>query len=138
MIWLTRTRRPFTRCDAEPSFVDAVGTSERPSLSEFGQEFAARPRGDHYSSVPTPDPALVERIVASTGLTSAEATRVVEDVIAFHAEPVEEYVRRRHAYLKTSGAKNDEIFARIADELAGRVVAAPGLSPRQLRRIVYG
>jgi hypothetical protein len=88
--------------------------------------------------VSAPDPALVERIVASTGLSPAEAARVVEDVIAFHAEPVEEYVRRRHAYLKTYGAKNDEIFARIAEELSGRVVAAPGLSPRQLRRIVYG
>jgi hypothetical protein len=88
--------------------------------------------------VPAPDPALVERIVASTGLTSAEAARVVEDVIAFHAESVEEYVRRRHAHLKTYGAKNDEIFARISEELADRVVAAPHLSPRQLRRLVYG
>ncbi len=85
-----------------------------------------------------PDPALVERIVASTGLTAAEATRVVEDVVAFHAEPVEEYVRRRHAHLKTYGAKNPEIFARIAEELAARVVAAPELSERQLRRIIYG
>ena len=80
----------------------------------------------------------MERIVASTGLTPAEATRVVEDVVAFHAEPVEEYVRRRHAHLKTYGAKNPEIFARIADELAARVVAAPELSERQLRRIIYG
>lgn len=89
--------------------------------------------------MPTPpDPALVERIVASTGLTPAEAARVVEDVVAFHAEPVEEYVRRRHAHLKTYGAKNEQIFARIAEELAGRVVAAPDLTERQLRRIVYG
>ncbi len=58
--------------------------------------------------------------------------------MAFHAEPVEEYVRRRHAQLKTYGAKNPEIFARIADELPGRVVAAPALTERQLRRIVYG
>lgn len=91
-----------------------------------------------HSTVTAPDPALVERIVASTGLTSAEAARVVEDVIAFHAESVEEYVRRRHAHLKTYGAKNDEIFARISEELADRVVAAPHLSPRQLRRLVYG
>jgi hypothetical protein len=85
-----------------------------------------------------PDPALVERIVASTGLSAAEAARVVEDVLAFHAEPVEQYVRRRHAQLKTYGAKNDEIFARLAEELGDRVVAAPGLTERQLRRIVYG
>lgn len=85
-----------------------------------------------------PDPALVERIAASTGLTATEAARVVEDVVAFHAEPVEDYVRRRHAHLKTYGAKNEQIFARIAEELAGRVVAAPALTERQLRRIVYG
>ncbi len=85
-----------------------------------------------------PDPALVDHVVATTSLTPGEAARVVEDVIAFHAQPVEEYVRMRHAYLKTYGAKNPEIFARIADELAARVVAPPALSERQLRRIVYG
>jgi hypothetical protein len=84
------------------------------------------------------DPELTERVVASTGLTPAEATRVIEDVVAFHAEPVEEYVRRRHARLRTYGARNDEIFARIAAELVDRVVAAPALSERQLRRLVYG
>ena len=86
----------------------------------------------------SPHPELVDRIVVSTGLTAAEATRVVEDVIAFHAEPVEELVRRRHAQLKTFGARNDEIFARLSEELAHRVVAAPALTERQLRRIVYG
>ena len=90
-------------------------------------------------AVPTsPDPDLVDRIAASTGLSPSEAARVVEDVIAFHAEPVEGYVRRRHAELKTYGAKNPEIFARIAEELADRVVAAPELTERQLRRLVYG
>lgn len=84
------------------------------------------------------DPELVARIVASTGLTPAEAARVVEDVVAFHAEPVEDYVRRRHAHLKTYGVRNAEIFARIAAELADRVVAAPALTERQLRRLVYG
>ena len=63
---------------------------------------------------------------------------MIEDVVAFHAEPVEEFVRRRHAHLKTYGARNPEIFARIADELAERVVAAPPLTERQLRRLVYG
>ncbi len=86
----------------------------------------------------SPDPALVAHVVASTGLTTAEAERVVEDVVAFHAEPVEAYVRRRHAELKTYGARNPQIFARIADELAHRVVAPPRLTERQLRRLVYG
>ena len=86
----------------------------------------------------TADQELVDRVVASTGLSPAEAARVIEDVVAFHAEPVEELVRRRHAHLKTYGVRNAEIFARIAAELAGRVVAAPPLTERQLRRIVYG
>lgn len=84
------------------------------------------------------DSELVDHLVASTGLSPAEAVRVVEDVVAFHAEPVEAYVRRRHSELKTYGAKNTAIFARIATELAERVVAAPVLSERQLRRLVYG
>ena len=85
-----------------------------------------------------PDPALVSHVVATTSLTPGEAARVIEDVIAFHAQPVEQYVRDRHARLKTYGAKNPEIFARIAEELAERAVAAPELSERQLRRIIYG
>ena len=84
------------------------------------------------------DPSLVDHLVATTELTTAEAARVVEDVLAFHAEPVEAYVRRRHAELKTYGTRNSEIFALLAQELAHRVVAAPELSERQLRRIVYG
>ncbi|ABL84098.1 MULTISPECIES: hypothetical protein [unclassified Nocardioides] len=86
----------------------------------------------------SPDPELVGRIAASTGLSVGEAARVVEDVVAFHAETVAHYVQRRHAHLKTYGAKNDEIFALIAEELAHRVVAAPALTARQLRRLVYG
>jgi len=84
------------------------------------------------------DQRLVDHLVATTELTAGEATRVIDDVVAFLAEPVEDYVRRRHAELKTFGARNPEIFARLAEELAHRVVAAPPLSERQLRRIVYG
>ena len=84
------------------------------------------------------DQELVAHVVATTGLDQETARRVVEDVLAFHAEPVADYVRRRHAHLQTYGARNPEIFARIRAELTHRVVAAPGLSERQLRRLVYG
>lgn len=87
--------------------------------------------------MPVPE-ALLAHLVATTGLSPADAARVIEDVVAFHAEPVEELVRRRHAQLRTYGARNDEIFARLAEELQHRVVAAPRLTERQLRRIVYG
>lgn len=94
----------------------------------------------HDPGVPldtVPDP-LVDHVVATTGLTAAEARRVVHDVVAFHRESVDDYVRRRHAHLKTHGAKNAEIFDRVAGELAQRVVAPPELTARQLRRIIYG
>jgi hypothetical protein len=84
------------------------------------------------------DQRLLSHVMAGTGLSTAEATRVIEDVIAFHREPVEDVVRRRHAELKTYGAKNADIFTRLQAELAERVVAAPPLSERQLRRLIYG
>jgi hypothetical protein len=84
------------------------------------------------------DQDLVDRVAGSTGLTPAEAARVVEDVLAWYREPVEEFVRRRHAYHRLYGKRNTEIFALISGELADRLVAAPPLSQRQLRRIVYG
>ena len=84
------------------------------------------------------DPDLIQRVAVSTGLTPGEAARVVGDVLAHYREPVDEYVRRRHARLQLHGARNPEIFRTIADELRARVVAAPELTERQLRRIVYG
>jgi hypothetical protein len=122
--------------NSEAPFRQACRTL-KPFLPEFGQKLAVLRAGEHPSLMRI-DPGLIERIAASTGLTAAEAARVIGDVVAFHAEPVEEYVRRRHAELKTYGARNDEIFARIAGELADRVVAAPALTERQLRRLVYG
>jgi hypothetical protein len=84
------------------------------------------------------DPRLVRHVVATTGLEPAEATRVIEDVLAFHHQPVEAYVRRRHSELKLRGAKNADIFNALRAELADRLVAAPDLSERQLRRMIYG
>jgi hypothetical protein len=84
------------------------------------------------------EPELIDRVVALTGLTPGQAARVVEDVQAWYREPVEDFVRRRHAHHKLHGVRNDRAFALIAEELAQRVVAPPQLSERQLRRIVYG
>ncbi|WP_079573935.1 HU family DNA-binding protein [Krasilnikoviella flava] len=84
------------------------------------------------------DADLVARIATSTGLSPAEAARVVEDVLAWYREPVEDYVRRRHASLRTYGHRNEEIYALIAAELRERLVAAPQLSERQVRRTIYG
>lgn len=81
---------------------------------------------------------IVERIAVTTGLPRAVAARVVDDVLTFYRQPTEQYVRSRHVALQAEGETNDQIFAVIAAELRMRLVAAPELSERQLRRIVYG
>lgn len=89
----------------------------------------------HASGVPEVD--IVNQVASSTGLPTGVATRVIEDVLAFYDEAVEDFVRRRHRRLQESGKRNPEIFAIIAGELSERLVAGPRLSERQLRRIVY-
>lgn len=84
------------------------------------------------------DPQLLRHVEESSGLTPTEARRLVEDVLAFHDETIEEWVRRRHGELRTYGARNVDIFTRLREELRGHVVAAPELSERQLRRMIYG
>ncbi|MQA11985.1 MAG: hypothetical protein GEU98_26295 [Pseudonocardiaceae bacterium] len=86
-----------------------------------------------------PVPAdLVRHVVTSTGLPTTTAARVIADVLEYYGESTEQFVRRRHRELRGRRYKNERIWAAITEELAGRAVAAPTLSERQLRRIVYG
>ena len=84
------------------------------------------------------DAELVERLVTSTDLSPAEATRVVEDVLAWYSEPLVDFVRRRHAELRLRGVRNEQIYRTLADEVRRRPFAAPAVSERQLRRFIYG
>ncbi|MEU6154586.1 hypothetical protein ABZ816_31810 [Actinosynnema sp. NPDC047251] len=81
---------------------------------------------------------LVRHIVRTTGIPPAVAARVVSDVMGYFVETAEEYVLRRHGELQAQGVPNARIWPRLRDELDVRPVAAPPLSERQLRRIVYG
>jgi hypothetical protein len=81
---------------------------------------------------------LVSHLVATSGLERQDAARVVDEVVAFFSETPDAFVRRRHRELQRDGLANPEIFARVARELARRPVAAPRLSERQIRRLVYG
>ena len=80
---------------------------------------------------------LIDHLVRS-GLTHGDAARIVSDVLAYFSEGTEEFVRRRHRELQHSGLPNAEIFALISRELTSRRVAAPELSERQIRRVIYG
>ncbi|WP_371477551.1 hypothetical protein [Kitasatospora sp. NBC_00315] len=90
------------------------------------------------SSSPHPHEDLLAHLTRISPLGPREAARVVAEVLAYFSEGTEEYVRRRHGELQARGLTNEKIFARLAQELSARRVAAPGLSARQLRRIVYG
>jgi hypothetical protein len=89
--------------------------------------------------VPDPFPQdLARYLAASTGLPQPTVVRVIADVVTYFNETIEDFVRRRHAELQQRQRKNDEIWPVIVAELDQRRFAAPGLSERQLRRIVYG
>ncbi|HET9657603.1 MAG TPA: hypothetical protein VFP72_19790 [Kineosporiaceae bacterium] len=81
---------------------------------------------------------LVVRICRSTGLPGNVAARVLDDVLAFFEEDVEEFVRRRHRELQRRGLTNERIFEQLSAELPDHRFAPPQLSVRQLRRLVYG
>jgi len=81
---------------------------------------------------------LARYLAASTGLPQPTVVRIIADVATYFNETIEEFVRRRHTELQQRQRKNDEIWPLIAAELGQRRFAAPGLSERQLRRIVYG
>jgi hypothetical protein len=81
---------------------------------------------------------LVAYVARSSGLDPSQARRIVDDVLSYLAESPEEFVRRRHAALIRLGRRNDEIYGRIADEVARRRFPARPYSLRQIRRIIYG
>jgi hypothetical protein len=83
---------------------------------------------------------LADHLSRASRLDRVEARRVVREVAAWLLEEtVEAFVQRRHRELKDAGERNnDAIFRRIADEIVTRPFAAPPLSERQIRRLVYG
>jgi hypothetical protein len=80
---------------------------------------------------------LLDHLMRS-GLERSEAERLVADVLSYFSETTEAFVRRRHRELQREGIANAEGFAVIARELGCRRVAAPPLSERQIRRVIYG
>jgi hypothetical protein len=81
---------------------------------------------------------LVAHLHLTADLDLGTARRVVEEVLAWHGEDLETFVRRRHRELQRDGVANPEAFERLAGELRRRRVRAPELSVRQIRRVIYG
>jgi hypothetical protein len=81
---------------------------------------------------------LIDYLARTSRLTSAEAERLVSEVLTFLGETPEAFIRRRHHALQLEGLANDEIFARLLEEIAERRFSAPPYTARQIRRIIYG
>lgn len=81
---------------------------------------------------------LIEYLTRSTRLSSAEAQRVVAEVLSYLNETPEDFVRRRHRALQAEGFPNPSIYTRLAEELAALRFRAPEYTARQIRRMIYG
>lgn len=86
----------------------------------------------------TPFDDLLDHLVRTTTLSRGEAIWVVGEVVAFFHEPLDRFVKRRHSELQSSGVANAAIYEQILDELRFVRLAAPSLSVRQIRRLIYG
>lgn len=81
---------------------------------------------------------LIAHLAGITRLTNSEIAKILAEALAYFSESVEQFVARRHAELQADGLRNEAIFPRLAAELRARRFAAPELTDRQLRRLVYG
>ena len=82
---------------------------------------------------------LINHLCHSNDLSASQARRIIDEVIAYFGESPEQFVRRRHLEIKQElGLPNKLIFERIETELTQLVFAAPTLTKRQIRRIIYG
>ena len=87
----------------------------------------------------TIDSQIVDFLSETSGLPHNICRRIALDVLAQYEDTLEEFVQRRHRELKHQrGFTNEVIYPQILSEAANRRFAAPTLSERQIRRIIYG
>jgi len=79
------------------------------------------------------------QLVLETSPTSeADLDRLLQDILNFTSHTVEQWIQERHQVLQKQNLTNAAIFQTIEQELPFRRFAAPALSERQIRRIIYG
>jgi polyhydroxyalkanoate synthesis regulator phasin len=81
---------------------------------------------------------LIERLTRTGRLSQREASHVVDEVLAFLDDSLEQFVRRRHRELQREELNNEAIYRQVAQEAGRRRFAVPALSIRQVRRLIYG
>jgi len=81
---------------------------------------------------------LLDHLESHFVLNRPEAVQLVREVLSYFNEPLDVFVKRRHGELQRQGSANPAIFQQIARELQWWRLAAPRISERQIRRIIYG
>jgi hypothetical protein len=92
----------------------------------------------HLDGVTHPLDLARERLERLLGLDPARARRAVSETIDCLGQQVDDYIADRHRELRAQGARNEAIYETIAREIPTLRFAAPKLSPRQIRRRIYG
>ena len=90
------------------------------------------------SPAPTTIDPLIAHLTAVTAMPPEQALRLIEDVLAFFSETVEDFAARRHAELQANGFRNDAIFETLIQEIEHHRFATQPLTARQIRRLIYG
>jgi hypothetical protein len=91
-----------------------------------------------FTASTTASDELVEHLCRHSNLTTFDAARLVEEVLAFYDESTSSYIRRRHYELQKSGLANATIYRLIGEELEHHRFKADPLTERQIRRTIYG
>ncbi|HVU03424.1 MAG TPA: hypothetical protein VHE30_16810 [Polyangiaceae bacterium] len=87
----------------------------------------------------SPSPAEARaRLKALLGLSEEQAARAVDETLDTFRLDLDEFIATRHAELQAEGEDNPRIFDRIAEESKSMLFRAPELTPRQIRRRIYG
>lgn len=81
---------------------------------------------------------LARRLSLVLGLSREQAQRAVDEVMDGLRLDVDAYIVARHAELRAQGLMNPEIYERIAAELPALRFKPAALTPRQIRRRIYG
>lgn len=79
-----------------------------------------------------------ERLERLLGLDRARAERAVRETLDCLSLELDEFIADRHRELREQGARNEAIYELIAREISTLRFAAPRLTPRQIRRRIYG
>lgn len=86
----------------------------------------------------TLDEQFKNYLLSSYPVDESLLSHLVEDLGDYFSTEVKDFISQSHQELQKEGLKNDEIYLQIHKQLKERRFAAPELSLRQIRRIIYG